>query len=238
MARLRVGDIEIDGTNVTIGGVPQAPVDPRGGVSVSITTTSTTVGGRAQATTLARQSPTTLATPNPTALATRPAPAGLEGLADLPVGDTVLFGGGTALIAVAIALMAATAAATGSWALFPGLGAIVVGFLRRRAVALRAARQERERARDLGGHAEALRALLTDHNQDQTIEWIVSKSGLPEPTVVRTLAFMRARQEVSEDLNVDTGEWYYVANRALPAPRDLDDRLAALTTTEQGDLER
>ena len=67
---------------------------------------------------------------------------------------------------------------------------------------------------------------------------IVSKSGLPEPTVVRTLAFMRARQEVSEDLNVDTGEWYYVANRALPAPRDLDDRLAALTTTEQGDLER
>ena len=235
MARLRVGDIEIDGTSVTIGGVPQAPVDPRGGVSVSITTTSTTVGGA----TVDRRAPSTaLATQRPTALATQPAapgPTGIEGLADLPVGDAVLFGGGTLLVAIAVALMAATASGAMTWAIFPGLGAIVIGVLRRRALILRAARHRRERERELGGHADALRALLADSNQDQTIEWIVTRSGLPEPTVVRTLAFMRARQEVSEDLNVDTGEWYYVANRALPALRDLDDRLAAI---EQGDRKR
>jgi hypothetical protein len=222
MARLRVGDIEIDGTNVTINGVPQAPVSASGGVSVSITMTpARTVATRPDAPT------TALATTTPAS-----PPTGLDAFADLPVGDAVLFGGGALLLVITFFVFAVTGA--GAWGLFAGVGAIVAGVVRRRAIAARAVRRERERELELRGHVDKLRALLAAQNQDQTIEWIVAKSGLPEPTVVRTLALMRARQEVSEDLNVDTGEWFYVAARALPpGTRDLDDRLAVLEEEER-----
>ena len=210
MARLRVGDIEIDGSNVTIGGVPQIPAAPPGKPGVAITKTTTT------------------------ALARPPAAAdGLDGLASFPIGHRLLIGGGGGLAVAAAAVVAATQAVTAAPLLVSGVGAIVVGLLKRRALRRRAATRARAEAEELGGYATRLRPLLGQAKHEQTVEWIAERAGLPEATVVRTLVFMRDRDEIVEELNTETGEWYYGAPLALPAaPRALDERLAAL---EQGD---
>jgi hypothetical protein len=217
MARLRVGDIEIDGSNVTIGGVPQTPATPatptaRAGVAITKTPTTTT---------------TALARPQ------APPPAeGLDALATFPIGHRLLIGGGGLAIAAA-AVVAATQAVTAAPLLVSGVGAIVVGLLKRRALRRRAAARARAEAEELGDHASRLRPLLGEAKAEQTIEWITERSGLAEAAVVRTLVFMRDRGEIVEELNTETGEWYYGSPLALPAaPRALDERLAAL---EQGD---
>jgi hypothetical protein len=213
MARLRVGDIEIDGANVTIGGVPQIPATPPAKAGVAITKTTTTA--------LARPS------------SPPPAAEGLDALASFPIGHRLLIGGGGGLAVAAAAVVAATQAVTAAPLLVSGVGAIVVGLLKRRALRRRAAVRARAEAEELGGYAARLRPLLGEARAEQTVEWITARSGLPEAAVVRTLVFMRDRAEIVEELSTETGEWYYGAPLALPAaPRALDERLAAL---EQGD---
>lgn len=212
MARLRVGDIEIDGSNVTIGGVPQIPAAAPAKPGVAIAKTATT------------------------ALAKPPAPPaadGLDGLASFPIGHRLLIGGGGGLAIAAAAVVSATQAVTAAPLLVSGVGAVVVGLLKRRALRRRNAARARAEAEELGGYATRLRPLLGEAKHEQTVEWIAERAGLPEATVVRTLVFMRDRDEIVEELNTETGEWYYGAPLALPAPpRGLDERLAAL---EQGD---
>jgi hypothetical protein len=223
MSRLRVGDIEIDGSNITIGGVPQIPTQP----TAPIPGPPSTGPGVAM---IVRPAATPAAT---SPGATRPAAAeSLDGLANLPIGHRLLVGAGGGLAAAAVTLLVVTQAVAGMPLLFSGLGAIIVGLLKKRAVGRRAAARAREQELELGGHAERLRPLLCEGKigkTEQTIEWITARSGLPEGTVVRTLAFMRDRQEVAEELNTETGEWYYAPALSLPAASlALDERLAAL----------
>jgi hypothetical protein len=228
MSRLRVGDIEIDGSNITIGGVPQIPAAPKPGtgvatgVAMTVTTTTT---------------PTTaLVTTTPTAITPAGSPRtpeGLDALASFPIGHRLLVGAGGGLAAAAATLLATTEVVAAVPLLFSGIGGVVVGILKRRAVHRQAAARARADERELGEHAARLRPLLGEAKPEQTVEWIVERSGLPEATVVRTLAFMRDRHDVTEELNTETGEWYYGATLSLPAAtRHLDERLAAL---ERGD---
>jgi hypothetical protein len=211
MARLRVGDIEIDGSNITIGGVPQIPAAPNASTGMAMTTTP-------KAITLA-SSPRT--------------PDGLDALANVPFGHRLLVGAGGGLVAVAVTLLAVTQVVAAVPLLFTGIGVVVVGLLKRRALGRQAAARTRAEAQELGDHAARLRPLLGEAKPEQTVEWIAERSGLPEEAVVRTLVFMRDRHEAVEELNTETGEWYYGLPLALPAAsRDLDERLAAL---EQGD---
>ncbi|HWO17321.1 MAG TPA: hypothetical protein VNO30_01045 [Kofleriaceae bacterium] len=232
MSRLRVGDIEIDGSNITIGGVPQIPTAPKpGAIAPGTTALVTTTPGT---TALVTTTPATaaLVTTTPGALAPR-SPEGLDALASFPIGHRLLVGAGSGLAVAAAALLATTEAVAAVPLLFSGIGGVVVGILKRRALRRRDAAQARSQERELGEHAARLRPLLAEARPEQTIEWIVEKSGLPEVTVVRTLAFMRDRHDVTEELNTETGEWYYGATLSLPpATRHLDERLAAL---EQGD---
>jgi hypothetical protein len=240
MSRLRVGDIEIDGSNITIGGVPQTPAPkPGSGAAVAgvagVTVTTTGAPGTivtSGGTTTTAPTSAALVTRTPGALAQR-SPEGLDALASFPIGHRLLVGAGSGLAVAAAALLATTEAIAAVPMLFSGIGGVVVGILKRRALRRREAARARDEEREYGEHAARLRALLAEARPEQTVEWIIEKSGLPEATVVRTLAFMRDRHEVTEELNTETGEWYYGATLALPpASRHLDERLAAL---EQGD---
>ncbi len=232
MARLRVGDVEIDGSNITIGGVPQITTTvtrPAGGGGPQVVVTTTTPATASTA--IVTTAPAVLAVPpRPTPPASSASStSGLDGLAAIPVSERALVGGGAALAIGAGVALGLTGAGGLVPLLFTGVGAIVLGVMKRWAVNRRTAARARGRDRELSLHADRLRPLLVGASTDQTVEWLVEKSGLPEASVVRTLALMRARHEVSEELNVDTGEWYYSSASALPVlPRDLDDRLAAL----------
>jgi len=221
MARLRVGDIEIDGSNVSIGGVPQIPAAP---TSAAATPAA------------AKPAPGTALVVQPRAMVPASSPRateGLDALATFPVGHRVLLGAGGGLGVAAAVLLVATQAVAAVPLIFTGIGGIVLGLLKRRAVGRRAVARARAEEQALAEYAARLRPLLSETRPEQTVEWIVERSGLPEVAVVRTLALMRDRHEIVEELNTDTGEWYYGPGLALPAAsRALDDRLAEL---EQGD---
>jgi len=247
MARLRVGDIEIDGSNVTIGGVPQIPTASGGspgaapGTALVVASragpgTAVTVTHRAGAqTALVPSSKTTALAGSP------PAAEGLDALATFPIGHPALIGGGAVLAVAALILLVSLQAVIGAPLVFTGLGAMTIGVLKRRALARRAAASTEAQERELTEHAARLRPLLGEAKPEQTVEWIVERSGLPEAAVVRTLVFMRDRDEIMEELNTETGDWYYGQPLALPAiPRALDERLAELDQADpkQGDRKR
>jgi hypothetical protein len=71
-----------------------------------------------------------------------------------------------------------------------------------------------------------LRPLLHGGPEACTVAALARTTGWSEPTVVRTLALMRERGEVAEELDFDTGQFYYTTG-TLP-PRDLDSRLGQL----------
>jgi hypothetical protein len=73
---------------------------------------------------------------------------------------------------------------------------------------------------------DRVRALLAPGSKQQTVEWIRDRAGLPETTVIRLLAILRGRGELSEELDPDGGEFYYRIVRT--DPRDLDERLATI----------
>lgn len=224
MSRLRVGDIEIDGSNITIGGVPQIPTAPSPGTGVAMTVTTTTTPTTPVTTALTTTTPGALAPAG-----ARRAPEGLDALAQFPIGHRLLMGAGGGVAAAAATLLATTEVVAAVPLLFSGIGGIVVGILKRRALRRQAAARAQADERELGEHAARLRPLLSEARPEQTVEWIVERTKLSEATVVRTLAFMRDRHEVTEELNTETGEWYYGSALSLPAASlHLDERLAAL----------
>jgi hypothetical protein len=231
MARLRVGDIEIDGSSVSIGGVPQIPAAPSAAPGTALAVTTHAGPGTAVAV-VSRTGPGTALTaaPKPTALASAPPAAeGLDALATFPIGHRALIGGGALLVVAALFLLVALQAVIGAPLVFTGLGAMTLGVLKQRALARRAAASAEDEERELADHAARLRPLLLEAKPEQTVEWIVERSGLPEAVVVRTLVRMRDRDEIMEELNTETGDWYYGQPLALPAiPRALDERLAEL----------
>jgi hypothetical protein len=164
-------------------------------------------------------------------LAVREAPT--ESLALLPSSAAMLPTGGALLLVAAVL-----------WAVFPvgslaalalhvlpsvfGLGLLGLGIAKRseehRLLEAAKARDDAE----LGPHVELVRAALAAQNPEQTVEWLTARLGLPEATVVRVLDRLRRAGEVEEELNVDSGDWYYFARRQLGEGRDLASRMAAL----------
>jgi hypothetical protein len=59
-----------------------------------------------------------------------------------------------------------------------------------------------------------------------TVESLMRSTGWTEAEVVHTLALLRDGGEASEELDLETGEFYYIAQR--PPSRDLSSRLGEL----------
>ena len=70
-----------------------------------------------------------------------------------------------------------------------------------------------------------LTRLLTAHDRTHTVEWIISRLGWHHDDVVRALAWLRDRDELAEELDPGSGQFYYVATTR---PKDLADDLRDL----------
>jgi hypothetical protein len=200
MPRLQVGDIQIDGTKVVIGGQPMD-------------------GSR------------------PAPAPTPPPGSPLRWVDRLPISAS-------ALVAIGAVLAVAGAAANmlyAAWAdpvgalvhggfLAPvGVGAIGAGVVK---AWMRRNPAVRYRA-ELGHGAEqfisTLRPLLSIADPRNTVAHIAARTGWPEQRVVASLALLRERGELREELDLDTGQFFYQTVPNLPAPRNLDSRLGDLT---------
>lgn len=213
VARIRVGDIEIDGNNVSIGGVSIPEHSPPPAVPQ-------------------QQQQQALVPFAPPAL---PAVRADDPLIHFPVSTGGLYFGGIMVLLVAV--VCALAQVPGLFLAPIGVGLMVVATMKRRALELAAAGRAREGERELAEHGKAITGQLRGHGSEQTVEWLMERTKLPESTIVRTLASLRARGEITEELDTDTGNWFYTATaRALAPPaRDLDARLAALQSREARD---
>jgi hypothetical protein len=69
-----------------------------------------------------------------------------------------------------------------------------------------------------------LKSVIRAVDTRNTIEAIASKLGWPERDVVRTLGWLQARGELREELDGDSGDFYYVS---VKMPRDLITRLSS-----------
>jgi hypothetical protein len=203
MARLQVGDIKIDGQNVTIGGEPPRRV-PGSGDHASVPRALWVVER----------------------LPVRAVILGAAGAVLMVAGTVVnvlyaawadplnalLHGGILAPLGVGLA----AAAATKTW--------IRRNPLVRHAVALGDSSEE---------HLATLSTLLAGNDPRQTVAWIATRTRWPEPTILHSLALLRERGELEEELDLDQGEFYYRASQPTYPPRSLDSRLGDLTPKER-----
>ncbi|MGM0577942.1 MAG: hypothetical protein ACQEXJ_19605 [Myxococcota bacterium] len=206
MARLRVGDIEIDGDRVTIHGDQGAsagsPAVPHRSV--------------------------------------RDAPSDGASLAAIPGSPRVLTVAGASVALLGVVWMVLTPESSGLFRYvlsggaltFFGLGAAVLGVakhLTRRRLAAELDRAERRRLEPVRAR---LRHELGDEATVNTVEHLVARTGFSEADIVRALRWMREAGDVREELNLDTGEWYYVLGDEGAADSlrvgDLDERAMAL----------
>jgi hypothetical protein len=198
MSRIQVGDIIIDGQNVQIGSLQAQPRVPETGL------------GQASN---ARLLATVARLPVP------PARLAVAGVALVAVGTVVN-------VAVGVLTDPFTALLRGGVLAPLGVGLLVLGafkaYLGGRTHAILSASLEGGFERYLA----RLRPLLQGEPGTCTVAALAGTTGWPEPTVVRALALLRERGEVAEELDLDTGEFYYTT-RTLP-PRDLDSRLGEL----------
>ena len=225
MGRLRLGDIEMDEHGIRIAGM-QMPASP------------------APQTSLVRIPPHLPPAPRPAEQALAPVPArdGLEVLEGLPVRSSIIVVGGVTVataggVAMAFALAAHSLALLlgGGGLLFFGIGAGLLGVIRWASLRQRDRRRQAEAAARLEPILDRLRAALAPRpdgkETEQTLEWLIERSGVAEADAVRALVALRDRGEIQEELDQDNGNWYY--QRAVgeaPAARnlDLDSRLAEL----------
>lgn len=247
MARLRVGDIEIDGSEVKIDGKVVA-----GGSRAPAPGTAVVVSGHASAGStpsnavallssqqLVVRSPGAIIAPQTNGLGPR---GGNDLLRKLPpTGKMVVMGGvlaglGALLVGLNLGALDPVSFLSGGGVLLPlGVGVITLGLMKRGVLKRQAAEEGARLDAELAECMSRLRGLLADSRPTQTVEWIVHNLGLPEATVLRALERLRARGELVEELNEDTDDWYY---HVAPTPtefedppaeaQDLDARLARL----------
>jgi hypothetical protein len=204
MSQLRVGDIVVDGRNVSIGstnltGPAATPARPDGVVPLAGTDT-------------------------------RPK-SGVWNVALALSGALVAAGGGWAFFSNAEPFSLTSYLFGGGIVASAGCGMIVLSgclaTLRRRQLGLAAERA----ALELAANAERLASILTSLGPEQTLNKLVADAGLPLPAVVRALAHLREHGELKEDLNTETGEWHYSVARPLATPelpKNLDGLLSDL----------
>ena len=229
MAKLRVGDIEIDGDRISIGGHQ---------MTGEMTGPATRPSSSSSVMVVTSPAP-------PRALVPAPAQVGagghsldgLAGLEKLPVKGTTLIGGGAiGMAAGSLLLLFASAphdlisfAFHGGLLVTAGAGVAGLGALKQLAMSRARARETAQAEAELGPLIDQLRGLLHEPHKTQTVEWIAGALGAGEAKAVRALAHMRRTGELREDLNVDSGEYFYYLEAPEPARlRGLDDRLADL----------
>ena len=187
-----MGDIEIDGNNVRIGGAPTAAV-PRSMVGE--------VGLRHR---------------------TAPPPGGIfQVLRKLPISPRTLGAAGLSMaglgasgLLLTVEALAPIAFLTRGIVLIPmGVGVAVLGALKRGAgrTPLSPSVERADIATE--DNVRTLTRLLATHDRTHTVEWIISRLGWHHDDVVRALAWLRDRDELAEELDPDSGQFYYVATR-------------------------
>ena len=198
MSRIQVGDIVIDGQDVRIG----APAE----------------------------------SPRPPAAPAAPPPELhlLHALSRIPVPTAVLAFAGLAMIvagtavSLVVGLLADpfTALLRGGVLAPVGLGLVGLAVLKRFTAGPGAAALAATLPGGGEEHVRRLRPLLAGNSAATTVAALARATGWTESAVVRVLALMRQRGEVAEELDLDTGQFYYTT-LTLP-PRDLDSRLGEL----------
>jgi hypothetical protein len=207
MSELKVGDIEISGTSVRIGGT-------RPGEGVPESASPTTAPASALPPRLALQAALRVVPGAPAVLVVVGlglAVMGLIGAIGGGLRDPLTFVlRGAALLPVGIALT---------------LLGTLKGWIGRAGAGWTTESTEPVEAR-----LERLGHLLAEYDRTNTVANIARRLGWSEPDVVRALAWLRERNELLEELDTDTGNFYYVAT---PRSRDLAARIRHLGT---GDL--
>jgi hypothetical protein len=201
MSRLRVGDIEIDGSNVRIGAGDAEPV--------------------------------------PSSSRRRPSIRALAILLRFPLPARAIgWFGGAAAIAGALTVIPSVLVGRvshglvlGGWLSTFGVACIAVASLKG---LLESGRVDINRIA-LGDETRALleraRIVLSRDESHQTVTWIQTQTGWPEADVIRVLTLLRTRGELVEDLNDETGEFYYHV-----VPRGSSDLNARLDSLNKEDI--
>ena len=201
--RVRIGDIEIDGPVVRIGGqpapqvyVPQELVPPA------------PPPGQARTESL------------------KPLP--VSGLALIQLGAVLLLAG---IVVFAVAPPASILSfMLHVLPLTLGGGSLGLGVVKKLEDGRRLQADRLLGEAELAPHVERVRAALSEPRPEQTVEWVATTLQLPEATVVRALDRLRKQGDIEEELSLESGDWYYFARsrNTEPVRRDLEARMAAL----------
>lgn len=193
MAKIKVGDIVIDGQDITI----KAQDHHGQGADLGVTTYS------------AVQSSTS---PGPI-----PPPSSSVSLRQIPFPPLAWYGiGASALAAAGIGTFVLGASILLVPLVSIGLGCLGLGFLKRRDLKHHALLQTEKEKQLFKARSERVVSLLDNPARTHTVEWLVEKSGMTEETLEATLYQLVESGVVSEELSEDTGEWYYFLNSELP----------------------
>jgi hypothetical protein len=206
MARLQVGNVRIDGSDVSVGtpapagtGRPADASVPGGDPGFAIRT-----------------------------LERIPVSAGL-----LAVVGIACMAAGTAINVMLSAWTNPAAALLGGGVLAPvGAGLLVAGAAKRFILRRAHLRHRAALGREWQRHRDTLRTLLSGTDPRQTVEWIAARTGWPEAAVLHTLALLREEGALTEELDTTSGAFHYTC-RPVPAaatPYDLTTRLDTLST--------
>jgi hypothetical protein len=153
-------------------------------------------------------------------------------LSALPVRgrSIVTAGAGIAVLgAVAPLVLGATSTvlswlAHGGFLLPAGASTAMVGLLKAyldgRAAAMKRAAVDNAAFED----GRSIQALLRPDGTHQTVEWIAAQTRLPEARVVAALLQLRDLGELEEELDVESGEWFYRPVPTSAASLTLDER--------------
>lgn len=201
VAQLKIGDIEIDGSVVRIG--------PASAPGVS-TASHVTPGGVPE----------------------RPLRSRLAFLDRVPLSPRVLVRIGIATAAVGVCVGIAILA-THTWGAPLVIGPLLLSLGGGTAVLGLLTARFRDGGPELTGisadplterYVDELRAVITTSNVRNTVERLAHTLGWSQRDVVNTLGWLQARGELREELDVESGEFYYVAIRVA---RDLASRLSS-----------
>ena len=217
MARLKVGEIVIEDGKVSFGGDPGRAAD----VAPSPPTPATLRNGAIKFLRRIPGSPLLLAILGTAAL--------IAGLTALWAGRSVYSGAIPDGQAVAYLLMGIPASAS-------GVGLLTLSGLKRLLLPRpTSGSTERSTAPDLfEARMLKLLPLLDADSPSTTFERLVAETGMTEPALVETLSLAESRGILDEELNLETGEWYYRrsgrarAEAAAQEPRSIEDRQQAL----------
>lgn len=200
-----MGDIEIDGNNVRIGGAPTAAV-PRSIVGE--------VGLRRR----------TVPPPRTTHQFVQKLPIspGTLGVVGLSIG-----GLGVSGLLLTVDALEPVAFLTRGIVLIP-MGVVVAGLGALKWTAERTPPPPAVERADIAteDNVRTLTWLLASPDPTHTVEWIISRLRWHHDDVVRALAWLRDRDELAEEFDPDSGQFYYVATTRPSDPsthlRDLD----------------